>query len=88
MTFFALWDTLVSKARYGVAQVSEIIFLVEEAGEGGYTARAVSESIFTEGDTLDELRCNVREAVECHFDDDKAPKIIRLHIVREEILTA
>jgi predicted RNase H-like HicB family nuclease len=68
--------------------MSEIIFLVEEADEGGYTARAVSESIFTEGDSMDELRCNVREAVECHFDDNHAPKIIRLHIVREEILTA
>jgi predicted RNase H-like HicB family nuclease len=68
--------------------LSEIIFLVEEAGEGGYTARAVSEAIFTEGDTLDDLRRNVREAVECHFDENKAPKIIRLHIVREEILTA
>jgi predicted RNase H-like HicB family nuclease len=68
--------------------VSEIIFLVEEADDGGYTARAVSESIFTDGDTLDDLRRNVREAVECHFDENKAPKIIRLHIVREEILTA
>jgi hypothetical protein len=68
--------------------VSEIIFLVEESDEGGYTARAVSESIFTEGETLDDLRRNVREAVECHFDDNKAPKIIRLHIVHEEILTA
>jgi predicted RNase H-like HicB family nuclease len=68
--------------------LSEIIFLVEEAGEGGYTARAVNEAIFTEGDTLDDLRRNVREAVECHFDENKAPKIIRLHIVREEILTA
>ena len=68
--------------------MSEIIFLVEESDEGGYTARAVSESIFTEGETLDDLRRNVREAVECHFDDNKAPKIIRLHIVHEEILTA
>jgi predicted RNase H-like HicB family nuclease len=68
--------------------MSEIIFLVEEADEGGYTARAVSESIFTEGDSMDELRRNVREAVECHFDDNQSPKIIRLHIVREEILTA
>jgi hypothetical protein len=68
--------------------VSEIIFLVEEADEGGFTARAVNESIFTEGDSLDELRRNVREAVDCHFDDGQAPKIIRLHIVREEILTA
>jgi predicted RNase H-like HicB family nuclease len=69
-------------------RMSEIIFLVEEADEGGYTARAVNESIFTEADTLDELRQNVREAVECHFEDDAAPKVIRLHIVREEIITA
>jgi predicted RNase H-like HicB family nuclease len=68
--------------------MSEIIFLVEEADEGGYTANAVNESIFTEGDTLDELRRNVREAVECHFEDGQAPKVIRLHIVREEILKA
>jgi hypothetical protein len=68
--------------------VSEIIFLVEEADEGGFTARAASYSIFTEADTLDELRQNVREAVDCHFDEGQAPKLIRLHIVREEILTA
>jgi predicted RNase H-like HicB family nuclease len=69
-------------------RVNEIIFVVEEADEGGYTARAVNESIFTEGDTLDDLRRNVREAVECHFEDDRVPKVIRLHIVREEIITA
>jgi hypothetical protein len=68
--------------------VNEIIFLVEEADEGGYTARAVNESIFTEADTLDELRQSVRESVECHFEDDVAPKVIRLHIVLEEIITA
>lgn len=68
--------------------MSEVIFLVEEADEGGFTARAANESIFTEADTLDELRRNVRETVECHFDDGQAPKLIRLHIVREEILTA
>ena len=68
--------------------MSEIIFLVEETDEGGFTARAVSASIFTEADTLDELRRNVREAVECHFEDGQAPKVIRLHIVHEEILTA
>lgn len=54
--------------------MSEIIFLVEEAPEGGYTARAMGEAIFTEADTLDELRTNVREAVECHFDEGKGPK--------------
>lgn len=68
--------------------MSEIIFVVEEADEGGYTARAVSAAIFTEADTLDDLRRNVREAVECHFEDGQAPKVIRLHIVHEEILTA
>jgi predicted RNase H-like HicB family nuclease len=68
--------------------MSEIIFLVEEADEGGYTARAVNEAIFTEGDTLDEIRQNVREAVDCHFDDSKAPQLIRLHIMRKKILTA
>lgn len=68
--------------------MSEILFLVEEADEGGYTARALNESIFTEGDSLEEVRRNIREAVECHFDDGQVPKVIRLHIVREEILTA
>ena len=68
--------------------MSEIIFLVEEADEGGFTARAVSDSIFTEADTLDDLRQNIREAVECHFEDGQVPKVIRLHIVHEEILTA
>lgn len=50
--------------------MNEIFFLIEEAFEGGYTARAISESIFTEGDTLDDLKSNIREAVQCHFDKD------------------
>ena len=49
----------------------ELIFLVEEALEGGYTARALGESIFTEGDTLEELKTNIREATICHFDENK-----------------
>lgn len=68
--------------------MSELIFLVEEAAEGGYTARAASASIFTEADTLETLRGNIREAVDCHFENGQAPKLIRLHIVREEILPA
>ena len=64
----------------------EIVFVVDEAPEGGFTARAVGESIFTEAGTLDELRANVRAAVQCHFDEGQAPKVIRLHIVRDEIL--
>jgi predicted RNase H-like HicB family nuclease len=68
--------------------MNELIFLVEEAPEGGFTAKAAGVSIFTEADTLEELRENIREAVDCHFEDGQAPKLIRLHIVREEILTA
>ena len=67
--------------------MTEILLTVEEAPEGGFTARAVGHSIFTEAETLDELRHNVREAIECHFDDGHAPKLIRLHIVRDEVLT-
>ena len=66
--------------------MNELFFLVEEAAEGGFTARALGESIFTEAETLDELRRQVRDAVRCHFDEGKAPKVIRLHFVREEVL--
>ena len=67
--------------------MNELIFLVEEAPEGGYTARALGESIFTEAETLDQLRGYVLDAVRCHFDDGEAPKVVRLHFVREEVLT-
>jgi hypothetical protein len=67
--------------------MTEIIFLVEDAPEGGYTARALGQSLFTEADTLEELRQNVREAVACHFDEGAGPRVIRLHYVREEVLT-
>jgi hypothetical protein len=66
--------------------MSEIIFLVEDAPEGGVTARALGESIFTEADDMAELHTKVRDAVKCHFDEGKAPKIIRLHHVREEVI--
>ncbi len=56
--------------------MNEIFFLVEEAIEGGYTAHALGESIFTEAETLEELKAAVREAVYCHSDDDQLPKII------------
>ena len=68
--------------------MTEIVFLVEDAPEGGYTAWALGESIFTEADDLDSLRDMVRDAVRCHFDDEAArPKVIRLHMVRDEVLT-
>lgn len=66
--------------------MNEIIFLVEEAPEGGYTARALGESIFTEADNLDELRLNIRDAIHCHFEQGQEPKVIRLHFVREEMM--
>jgi hypothetical protein len=66
----------------------EVLFLVEEAVEGGYIARALGHSIFTEADTWDELREAVRDAVHCHFDPDEQPDLIRLHAVREEVMAA
>lgn len=57
--------------------MSELIFVVEEAPEGGFTAKALGASIFTEADTMDELRDAVRDAVRCHFDEGAAPKVIR-----------
>ena len=66
--------------------MSELIFLVEEAPEGGYTARALGESIFTQGDTLEELRTQIRDAVHCHFDEGQAPRVVRLHLVRQKVL--
>lgn len=68
--------------------MNEIIFLIENAVEGGYTARALGEAIFTEGDDLEELRSNIRDAVDCHFEEESKPKIIRMHFVSEEVMAA
>lgn len=65
---------------------TEIVFVVEEAPEGGYTARALGETIATEADDLDSLRSMVRDAVTCHFDEDERPRIVRLHLVHDELL--
>ena len=72
----------------GEAEMSEVVFLIEEAAEGGYSARALGESIFTEADTLDDLRAQVRDAVRCHFDEGRRPSLIRLHFVRDEVFAA
>lgn len=64
----------------------EIIFTVEESPEGGYEARALGFSIFTEADTFEELKKMVQDAVVCHFEEAERPKIICLHIVKEELL--
>lgn len=68
--------------------MSEIVFLVEDAPEGGFVARALGHSIFTEADSYAELREQVRDAVHCHFDEDQRPALIRLHYVKDEVLAA
>jgi len=68
--------------------MSEIIFqVIEDESDDGFIARALGYSIVTEADTWDELRANVREAVLCHFDEGKAPAVIRLHRVMDELLS-
>ena len=67
--------------------MSEIVFLVEDDPEGGYSARALGESIFTQGADIAELRERILDAIRCHFADrDDPPKIVRLHMVRDEVL--
>jgi predicted RNase H-like HicB family nuclease len=67
--------------------MSEIIFIVEDSDEGGYTAKALGYSIYTEGQTLDELKENIKDAIKCHFDEKEIPHIVRLHIVKDEVIT-
>ncbi|HPC82486.1 MAG TPA: hypothetical protein P5234_04330 [Thermoanaerobaculaceae bacterium] len=64
----------------------EIIFVVEEAPEGGFTAQALGHSVFTEADSIAELHAMVRDAVACHFDEASMPKLVRLHFVRDEVI--
>ncbi|MBI5949611.1 MAG: 2-oxoisovalerate dehydrogenase [Chloroflexi bacterium] len=66
--------------------MDEIIFVVTEAPEGGFTAHALGEAIFTEADDLVGLRERVRDAVRCHFDEGKAPKLVRLHFVHDDLI--
>lgn len=68
--------------------MNEIIFMVKDSPEGGYEAEALGHDVFTEAETLEELRAQVKDAVNCHFDDGSRPAIIRLHFVREEIIAA
>ncbi len=66
----------------------EIIFIVEEDTDGGFSARALGHSIFTQADTLSKLKKCIQEAVNCHYESDKKPPIIRLHIVKDEVIPA
>jgi len=67
---------------------SEIIFAVEESPEGVYEARALGHSIFTQAESMEELREMVRDAVRCHFEADTIPAVIRLHFVHDEVIVA
>jgi len=64
----------------------EIVFTVTQEGDGGFVAECLSQDIFTQGDTWEELRANVREAVAAYFFDQPKPAVVRLHLVRDEVL--
>ena len=67
---------------------AELIFLVEEDPQGGLTAKAIGESIFTQGETLAEIKVNIKDALSCHYErKEDIPSLIRLHVVHEETLT-
>lgn len=66
--------------------MKEIVFLIEESPEGGYEAHALGHSIFTEAESLDEIKEMVRDAVRCHFDESDTPQVVRLHYVKDEVI--
>ena len=68
--------------------MTEIVFLVEDDPDGGYTARALEKSIFTQAEDIDSLKGMIRDAVNCHFTEEQKPKVIRLHIVRDEVIAS
>jgi hypothetical protein len=67
---------------------TEIIFAVQESLAGGFEARALSHSIYTEAESLDELKKKVQDAVRCHFEEKDRPALIRLHLVRDKVIPA
>ena len=71
------------------AAMTEIVFVVEEDPDGGLTAHAIGESIFSQAADMESLKEKVRDAVRCHFPDENSrPKLIRLHSVRDEVIAA
>lgn len=65
---------------------TEIVFAVEESPEGGFEARAIGFDIFSEADSMEQLRAELRDAVSCHFEDAERPRMIRIHLVRDEVI--
>lgn len=79
----------LTPSKSNLLPLKELIFLVEEDTEEGYIAQALGESIFTQADTLEELKAEIKDAVHCHFpDEENKPQIIRLHIVRDEVIAS
>ena len=68
--------------------MEELVFEVTQEADGGFCAECLTESIFTEGDTWEELRANVKEAVDAYYFDRSKPGQIRLHLVRDEMLAS
>ncbi|MFZ9738165.1 MAG: 2-oxoisovalerate dehydrogenase [Prochlorotrichaceae cyanobacterium] len=69
------------------SKLKELIFVVEDDREGGYIAQSLGEDIFTQADDLDTLKSMIRDAIDCHFlDPAEKPQIVRLHIVRDEVM--
>ena len=77
-------DTLEKERRWNLD--TEIIFLIEEDSVSGFFARALGHPIFTQAETLEDLKENIRDAIRCHFDESELPRIIRLHFVKEEVI--
>ena len=67
---------------------NEIIFIIEESLDGGFEAKALGHSIFTEAENVDVLKDKIKDSINCHFDAENIPKIIRLHFIKEEIIAA
>lgn len=65
---------------------SEIIFSVQESAEGGFEAHALGHSIHTQAETMEELKTMLKDAVHCHFSPETMPRVIRLHLVRDEVI--
>jgi len=67
-------------------RIGEIIFLIEESEDGGYEAKALGYSIYTQAEDFGSLKEAARDAVRCHFEEKERPQIIRLHIVKDEVV--
>jgi len=67
-------------------KIKELMFLVEESEEGGYEAKALGHSIYTQAENLESLKKAIKDALKCHFEEKERPQIVTLHIVKDEVL--